>query len=104
MAQKFYPAKKIRDLNFEDNLVRISGTLIDKKEESVMIDDKTGVIEVFMAEEDMNKVNEMDFVRIFGRVIPSSSGNVEMMCDIVQKINIDLNLYAKIKEKYGVEI
>jgi hypothetical protein len=104
IALKFYLPKKIKDFSFEDNLVRISGTVLDKREDSLVLDDKTGIISVFLAEEDLDKIEKMDFVRIFGRLIPSADGKFEMLGDIVQKINIDLNLYNKIRDRWGVEI
>ncbi len=88
--------KKIADISKNDVRVRLLGTVIDKKENVIVIDDGSGKINVVF--NDPVNVKENQFVRIFGRVMPAEDG-FEVEGEILQEMGkVDVALYRKTVE------
>lgn len=95
---KRFPAlsKKISNITETDVRVRVMGTLVDKKDTVVIVDDGTGKIDVTFEEPPKNPVGSR--VRIMGRVIPSE-GAVNLQGELIQIMDgIDLDLLKKAEE------
>ena len=91
--------RRVSGIKAEDIRVRVMGTIIDKKENSLVIDDGTGKIAVFFEEPVSGELNQM--VRVFGRVIPVENG-FEMQGEIVQDMSqLDVELHKKIEGALG---
>lgn len=92
-----YVPRDITAINPEqDKTVRILGTVLQVKEDSAVIDDGTGSLEVFLSEEDVNTVEEKDTVRVFGRVLPTPNG-FELQGEILQDAtDVDPDTYKKV--------
>ncbi|MBS3108460.1 hypothetical protein J4409_01170 [Candidatus Woesearchaeota archaeon] len=87
-----YSEKLIKDVNENDKKVAISGVIISKEENSVVIDDGSSKIAIFF---DQMNVPDAKYVRVFGRVIPYQEG-LQVQADIIQDLsNINYELYKK---------
>ncbi|SRR3989344_1855851 len=85
--------KNIKDLDIKDIKVSISGIIIDKTENSVILEDGTGQINVSIETE--LPVNS--YVRVLGRVLPYDD-SLEVHGEIIQDFSkIDKLLYKKVK-------
>ena len=88
--------KKVSDIGKDDVRVRLLGTVIDKKDNVIVLDDGTGKINVVFSENAETETNKR--VRVFGRVIPSEDG-LEIQGEILQDMEgVDLELYRKVSE------
>jgi len=86
--------KKISEIGPEDVRVAIIGTVVDKGEGKIVIDDGSGSIAVFL--DDGKNLETGKFLRIVGRVNKDDlSINAEAVQDF-SKFNLDL--YKKLKE------
>ena len=81
-----------------DIRVRIVGTVISKDDESVTLDDGTGTVEAFLQEDNMEKIEENQRIRVLGRVLPTPDG-FEIQGEAVQDFDsIDQDLYDRVKK------
>jgi len=103
MAEKFLkrlPAieRSISKIDPKSDIrVRITGTVIDTGENSIMIDDGSGKVEVLF-ETPTSYVREGQFIRVVTRVLPLIDG-FECKGEIVQNMdNFDLSLYKDAKK------
>jgi hypothetical protein len=88
--------RRVSEIGKEDIRVRLLGTVIDKKENVIVIDDGTGKINVSFAEPVDFEANHL--VRVFGRVIPVEEG-FEIQGEVAQDMkDVDLGLYMKVNE------
>ena len=88
--------KKIADISKNDVRVRLLGTVIDTKENVIVLDDGTGKINVVFS--DPVKVKENQLLRIFGRVMPAEDG-FEIEGEVLQDMSkVDVALYRKTVE------
>ncbi|RLJ08557.1 MAG: replication protein RepA [Candidatus Aenigmatarchaeota archaeon] len=88
--------RKISEIKPTDTRVRILGTVIDKQEDKIVVDDGSGKIEIGFDEPVNAEINQ--FVRIFGRVMPVENGT-ELQGEIIQDMSkIDRGILAKIEE------
>ena len=92
--------KKIGDITMEDSRVSFIGTLVDKEEGKIAVDDGSGSIEILFEEEIIKNFKTGNVVRIIGKV---SEGlvNGEAIQDF-SKFNIDL--YKEVKKGGGKSI
>ena len=98
-----YSKRKISEINPEtDFRVRIMGFIVDKKGDTLVVDDGYGKVQVFVPNPElMDKFNLNQLVRVFGTIVPLDEG-FELKADIVQDLSdLDLNLYKKIEELYN---
>jgi hypothetical protein len=88
--------RRISEIGRNDIRVRLLGTIIDRKENVLVIDDGTGKIKVSFAEPVDSEANHL--VRVFGRVIPVEEG-FEIQGEVAQDMkDLDLGLYKKVNE------
>lgn len=104
-VRKPYVPKKLGEINpKEDTNVRIFGTVLEKNEDLIVIDDGSQTKNIYISPNDAEKINIGDKVRIFCRVLPSME-NYELQADLIQNLNdLDLKIYSLAKEKYGIKI
>ena len=91
-----FPAlqKQISKINETDIRVSVLGTIIDKQDDFIMVDDGTGRMRISFQniKFDLNQI-----VRVFGRVIPTPNG-CELQGEVIQDMSkLDLNLFKKIQ-------
>jgi hypothetical protein len=93
----FYEKKKISEIDpGSDSKVKVIGMVLEKQDDTMVIDDGTGKITSFGASNPDIEVNGI--VRVFGIVLPGETG-FELKADIVQNLTgLDLNLYKSIDE------
>lgn len=88
-----YKEKYIKDLRRNDTFVSISGIVVSKNDNNIMIEDNTGRIVVNIDKGDVGK-----FVRVFGRVLPFEEG-LQVQGDVFQDLGeMDKFLYNKVRE------
>jgi cobyric acid synthase len=88
--------RKISEIQPEDMRVRVMGTVIDRKGNTVILDDGTGKIQITFAEEMPAEIDQ--FVRVFGRVIPVEGG-FQLEGELVQNMEkLDKELLKKVEE------
>lgn len=86
--QQAYKETFIKDLK-ENSKVSISGFIVEKNENSIIIDDTTGNLPVII----QTDLNLNDFVRVFGLY-----SNNQLQAYIIQDLNnVNKNIYNKIK-------
>lgn len=82
----------------QDIRVRIVGTILEKAEDSAMIDDGSGTTEVFLDQDDLDQIEESQKVRIIGRVLPTPD-SFEVQGEIVQQLGEkDIELYNRVSK------
>lgn len=87
-----YKPKKISEIKKTDNKIAIVGKVVETKESSFILDDKTGKIEVVFEGE----VTKGKLIRVFCSLIDD-----ELRAEIVQDLSgLDLNLFKKTEELY----
>ena len=103
LYKNHYEKKKIMEINPEtDSKVKIMGFVVDKKEDTLILDDGSGKVRVFF---DLPSVTERieinQLIRIFGSVVPTENG-FDVKADIIQDLSgLDINLYKKVEELYN---
>ena len=98
LVQRRLPAveKMISEIDSSSVRVRITGTIVDKKGNTIMLDDGTGKIQVSFAEP--VPFDAQKLVRVFGRVVPNGE-ETEIQGEIIQSMEgIDLEALKKIRE------
>jgi len=87
--------RRISEIMAEDMRVSVIGTVIDKQDDSIMLDDGTGKISIgFDSSVD---VETDQLVRVFGRVIPIEQG-FELQGEIIQDMSsVDKELLRKLR-------
>ena len=88
--------KHISEINPEKDIrVRILGSVIDKQNGTIIVDDGSSSAEVVV--DDAEFVRTGDVVRIFARVLPLESG-YELRGEVIQIMNdLDMALLRKIE-------
>jgi RNase P/RNase MRP subunit p29 len=98
-----YVKRKIEDINPETDLkVKIMGFVVDKKDDTVILDDGSKKAKVFVDNITIvEKMNINQLVRIFGSTLPTDEG-FEIKADVVQDLsNLNINLYKRVEELYN---
>jgi len=98
-----YVKRKIPEINPEIDLkVKILGFVVDKKENTLMVDDGSGKVSVFVDEASLlDNVNINQLIRVFGSTLPTEDG-FEIKVDAIQDLsNLNINLYKKVEELYN---
>jgi uncharacterized protein YdeI (BOF family) len=89
-------ARRISEIMAEDMRVSLIGTVIDKQEDSIILDDGTGKITIGF--DNPVEIETDQMVRVFGRVIPLEQG-FELQGEILQDMNrIDIELLKRMRE------
>ncbi len=102
--QTHYVKRKVSDINPElDSRVKVLGFVVDKKDDTIVIDDGSGKIRAFVDTPVIERIGINQLVRVFGSVLPIENG-FEIKADIVQDLSgLDINLYKKVDELYNKE-
>lgn len=92
--------KKVEDIKPEEDVrVRLLGTVLSKEDDSLILDDGSGSVEIFLDEEDLKSIEEKNKIRVLGRVLPTPE-SFEIQGELVQEMdNLDFELYNKAMEK-----
>jgi len=86
--------KKVSELKNGDMRVSLIGTVIDKQENRIILDDGTGKVNINF--EIAPPVNINQFVRVFGRVVQAGD-DIEIDGEIIQDMEkLDKDLYKKV--------
>ncbi len=96
--QRRFPSleRKISDVQPEDIRVSLLGTIVDKKEETIILDDGTGKIAARF--EGPVKLPPNCLVRVMGRVVPIEGG-FELQGEIIQDMSgLNMELHRKVRE------
>jgi len=96
--QRMLPSvdRKISEIKEDDIRVRVLGTVIDKTDKSIAVDDGTGKITANFEESINTELKQM--VRVFGRVIITAEGP-ELQGEVLQDMSkLDMELYKKVSE------
>lgn len=91
--------KSVKELEQETSgRVRLTGTVITLFNDSFILDDQTGTVQIFLNPEISFNVKENDIVQVVGRLIPTESG-VGINAEIIRVTNnLNLSLYNKVKD------
>ena len=98
-----YVKKKIEEINPEVDLkVKILGFVVDKKDDTIILDDGSKKVKVFVDNPArVEKMNINQLIRVFGSTLPTEDG-FEVKADAVQDLsNLNINLYKKVEELYN---
>jgi len=98
-----YEKRKIPEINPDVDLkVKILGFVVDKKDDTLVLDDGSGKIKVFIDIPGMmEKIEINNLVRVFGSTLPTEDG-FEIKADALQDLsNLNINLYKKVEELYN---
>lgn len=93
------PAKEraISEITPQDIRVRVIGTILDKQDDRIVLDDGTGKIDVSFEKPVDSETNKT--VRVFGKVI-SMEGGIELQGEVIQDMDgFDMELWRKVKGK-----
>ncbi|NOX71074.1 MAG: hypothetical protein GXO64_00020 [Candidatus Micrarchaeota archaeon] len=86
--------KSIDSITQDDIKVRFVGMVIEKKGDTLIVDDGTGQMKVVVENAEDIDINSK--IRIFGRVIPTDDG-AEISGEIVQDFSeADMNVYRRL--------
>lgn len=98
-----YEKRKIPGINPDEDLkVNILGFVVDKKDDTMVLDDGSGKIKVFVDMPGMmEKIEINKLIRVFGSTLPTEDG-FEIKADAIQDLsNLNINLYKKVEELYN---
>ena len=88
--------RKVSDLSASDVRVSLIGTVLDRAEDGLVLDDGTGKIDVTLAEP--SSIDQGGLVRVFGRVVPMESG-FHLDGEIVQDMKgLDMELFRRVSQ------
>jgi len=89
-----YKESFIKDLNLNSPKITISGLIVSKEENYLMIDDNTGIVQV----EIENDLNVNDYARVFG-ILMEFNGKKVLKGEIIQDLSkVNKKLYQKIRD------
>ena len=90
--RKPYVEKFVKDINANDFKIAVSGVIVNKTENSFLLDDGTGQVRVASA-----NVPGHEYLRVFGKIMPMEDG-FEIQAEIIQDLSkINKGLHKKVK-------
>ncbi len=98
-----YVKRKIPEINPNIDLkVKILGFVVDKKDDTILLDDGSGKVKIFVDMPGiMEKININQLLRVFGSTLPIDNG-FEIKADVVQDLSgLNIDLYKKVEELYN---
>lgn len=88
--------RRVSEIRPDDIRVSLIGTVIDKADDGMVLDDGTGKIDITMVEPFKAELNGL--VRVFGRAIPTEGG-FQLHGEIVQNMSgLDLELLKGVEQ------
>lgn len=96
--------RDVADIDPEtDARVRVLGTVLEVRQDSLMLDDGSGTVEVFVDAEDREAVADGQRVRVFGRVLPTADA-FEVQGELIQDMTeLDMETYERVADEVGAE-
>mgnify|MGYP000347788256 CR=1 FL=1 len=101
--ENHYSKRKVSEIDPTiDVRVKIVGFIVDKKEDTLIIDDGSGKVKVFVdSPAIIENLSLNQLVRVFGSVLMTENG-FEIKADMVQDLSrLDINLFKKVEELYN---
>jgi len=98
-----YVKRKIPEINPEVDLkVKVMGFVVDKKNDTIVLDDGSSKIKIFVDMPGMiDKIDINQLIRVFGSTLPTEDG-FEIKADAIQDLSgLNINLYKKVEELYN---
>ncbi|MBI4163503.1 MAG: replication protein RepA [Candidatus Aenigmarchaeota archaeon] len=98
MADRRLPAveRKIADVSERDIRIRLLGTIIDKQEDFIVLDDGTGKIKIGC----QTTFDQNQLIRVLGKVVVGENG-VEVQSEFIQNMEkLDLDLLKAVNDIY----
>jgi hypothetical protein len=98
-----YVKKKIEEINPDTDLkVKIMGFVVDKKDDTIILDDGSKKVKVFVDDPSIvERMNINQLIRVFGSTLPTDEG-FEIKADATQDLsNLNINLFKKVEELYN---
>lgn len=94
-----FKEKFIKDLDFSDFKIAVSGTVVSIRENGFLLGDGSGEVYVNTSEmEAKSDRKEKDVLKVMGRIVPYENG-FEIQADIIRNITgVDLGALKRIKE------
>ncbi|MDY6769029.1 MAG: OB-fold nucleic acid binding domain-containing protein [Candidatus Nanohaloarchaea archaeon] len=94
--------RDVTDIDAENDVrVRVLGTVLETRQDSLMLDDGTGTVEVFVDADDLDQVQDGQRVRVFGRVLPTAD-SFELQAELVQDMaDLDMDMYEEVVDAVG---
>jgi len=90
---KSYNELFIGNINSNNLKISVSGIIVSKEDDNLVIDDNTGVLQI----EIENEFNIGDYVRVFGNLIEIENKFI-LKGDVIQDLNkINKELHKKVK-------
>ncbi len=88
--------KNISEVSNEDVRISLLGTILDKKGQTIVLDDGTGQVQITFSEPVKEEAKKL--VRVIGRVIPLQE-DFEIQGEVIQDMSgLDLEVYRKVRE------
>ncbi|MDY6788448.1 MAG: OB-fold nucleic acid binding domain-containing protein [Candidatus Nanohaloarchaea archaeon] len=82
----------------KDIKVRITGTVLEKDQDSIRMDDGTGTTEVFVDQDDLEEIQENQKARVLGRVLPTPE-SFEIQGEFLRPLEEEeFKLYTRARE------
>jgi len=96
-----FKEKFIKNLDFSDFKVAVSGVIVKILEEGFLLGDGSGEVYVNTSRMENQPINkEQENVKVFGRITPYESG-IELQADIVRNLEgVDMDALKRIKEAF----
>jgi uncharacterized protein YdeI (BOF family) len=95
-----FKEKFVKDLDFSDFKVAVSGSIINLRDSGFLFADGSGEVYINTSGmENLQSRKEKDLVRIMGRIMPYENG-FEIQAEIIQDLNgVDMGALKRIKEE-----
>ncbi len=88
--------RSVSDIRPEDMRVSVVGTVLDRADDGLMLDDGTGKVDVTLDEPP--PVERGKLARVFGRVVPVEGG-VQLQGELVQDMTgLDMELMNRVRK------
>jgi len=103
LFRNHYEKRKIPEINPDVDLkVKVLGFVVDKKDDTFIIDDGSGKVKVYVDVAGMMEgINVNQLIRVFGSTLPTEDG-FEIKADAIQDLsNLNIDLYKKVEELYN---
>lgn len=86
--------RRVSEISSEDMRVSVIGTVIDRADDGIVLDDGSGKIDVTLTEKP--EVESGGLVRVLGRVVPLETG-FQLQGELVQDMKgLDMGLLGKV--------
>ncbi|MBS3815107.1 MAG: hypothetical protein KGY45_00935 [Hadesarchaea archaeon] len=92
--------RRVSEIKTADEQIQVVGTIVDKSEAELVIDDGTGTLPVLFEETGLPENAEVGTkVRVFGTPLNVKDSH-ELHAEIIQKLdNLDLGLYKEVRHE-----